>query len=275
MANYFGICEWCLPETGVEAIYHAARLGFDGVQLTECGGWEAGFPLLQPARQSAYRRARDETGIIFQALHLWSLCRLACMIHPVDSPAGAVGQQSIRKAIEACVALEIPVLMLTSGFLCQIKNETDFLQFTQHVKLACEAADAHGVRIVVESALDQADICRMRQMVGASLKICYDTFNPVRFHMASPVQDIEALGTEAIDHFHLKDGPENMIGCSLLGEGVGRFDAVAAAIQNTGYSGWFITENYYAQSPLNRQGRFDEVAARDLATMRRTFGGGT
>ena len=44
MINKYGICEWCLPERGAEAIIHAAMLKFDGIQLADMGGWEADFP---------------------------------------------------------------------------------------------------------------------------------------------------------------------------------------------------------------------------------------
>lgn len=273
MANKFGICEWSLPERGVDAIHHAARIGFDGIQLTELGGWEAGFPLLKPNLQDAYRQARENTGITFQALHLWSLCRLASMVHPVDSKAGQIAVKSIQAAVKICCDLAIPSIMVTSGFLCSIKNRLDFDIFAAHLKVACEIAGEKDIRIVFESALSAQELLEMRSIVGSALHICYDTFNPVRFHMeGTPEEDILTLGKDFIDHFHLKDGPEHMVGCSLLGEGSGGFDRVAQAIHSIGYQdGWFITENYYDAFPLNQQGGFDDLAARDLATMRRTF----
>lgn len=272
MANRFGICEWSLPEVGADAIRHGAALGFQGIQLTERGGWEADFPLLRPALQDEYRRAREETGITFQALHLWSLCRLASMIHPVQSAAGKVSEACLRAAVQVCADLDIPSIMVTSGFMSQIKNQSDFQIFAQHLKLACDIAGERDVRIVFESALSAAEILQMRELVGPELKICYDIFNPIRFHMDAPETEIPLLGRDLIDHFHLKDGPENMIGCSLLGEGVGNFTGVVDAIQAIDYDGWFITENYYGAVPLNKKGSFDVLATTDLATMQRTFG---
>lgn len=271
--NQFGICEWCMPCVGAEAIRRAGAVGFDGIQLTERGGYEAGHPLLAKDVQREYRRAADEAGVRLQALHLWSLCRLASMVHPVDSPAGRVATESIAAAVEICEALDIPAIMLTSGFLCNIKNETDFEVFGRHLKMACQLAGEKGIQIVFESALPARDILRMQEEVGGGLMACYDTFNPLRFHLARPEAEIPLLGREAIHHFHLKDGPADMVGCSLLGQGVGGFDAVARAIGATGFTGWFITENYYDAYPLKAHGSFDELARRDLDTMRRTLGG--
>lgn len=274
MGNQYGICEWCLPERGPEAVRHAAQLGFDGIQLAEQGGWEAGFPLLRPEVQDEYRRLRDETGIVYQSLHLWSLCRLACMIHPLDSTAGKIAVESIRAAARACADLEIPVIMVTSGFMSQIKNRLDFVVFREHLREACRIAADHGVRIVFESALSVDEILEMSSFCGPALKVCYDVFNPIRFHMAAPQDEIPRLGTELIDHFHLKDGPETMIGCSLLGDGVGNFPAVVRAVENISYTGWFVTENYYADFPLNGKGNFDDLAREDLRRMRQAFGAG-
>ena len=194
------------------------------------------------------------------------------MIHPVNSPAGKIGIESIRAAVKVCHELEIPEIMVTSGFLCQIKSELDLDIFSQHLKIALEIAGEQDVGISFESALPADEILKMRSLLGSSFRICYDTFNPIRFHMVDkPEDDIRKLGLNIINHFHLKDGPENMIGCSLLGDGVGNFKEVANVINALGYQGWFITENYYANAPLCNQGDFDTVVSRDLEIMRNTF----
>jgi sugar phosphate isomerase/epimerase len=270
--NKFGICEWVFPVRGPETLYHAKKLGFDGIQITELGGYEAGYPLLKQSVQSDYKRIAEETGIEIQALHLWSLCRLACMIHPIGSEAGKIGVESIKAAIKACTDLDIPVLMITSGFISQIKNEKDFYNFGQHLKIACELGGEKGVGIVFESALKPEEILIMIDLVGSNLKICYDIFNPIRFNNGCPKDEIRVLRNDVIDHFHMKDGPENMIGCSLLGKGSGNYMQTVAEIKKTGYKGWFITENYYGDYPLNKLGGFDDLARADLKTMRETLG---
>lgn len=270
--NRFGICEWVFPERGPAAVARAARLGFDGIQIAEQGGYEAGFPLLDVAVQEEYRRTVDNTGITLQALHLWSGCRMPCMIHPVDSPCGRVGVTCVRAAVQACTVLGIPKIMITSGFMSQIKHEQDFQIFAQHLRLACQIAGEKGVSVVFESALTVPEIRRMREMVGPELKICYDVYNPIRFHMGKPWEEIPQLGLEAIDHFHMKDGPENNLGCTLLGDGIGHYQQVVREIRKLGYCGWFVTENYYLEPPVSWQGDFDRLAGLDLARMRAELG---
>lgn len=271
--NRFGICEWCMPTEGPEAILQAGRLGFDGIQITERGGYEAGHPLLDADLQQKYRDASREAGVKLQALHLHALCRMANMIHPPEGEAGQIAAQCVQAGLHICRELKISALMLTSGFLCSIKNEEDFKIFGEHLHRACEAAAPLGVQIVFESALTAAEIQRMIREVGGGLMACYDVFNPLRFHLAVPEQEITALGAGAIHHFHLKDGPPNMVGCSLLGQGCGGFARMASAVKQIDFTGWFVTENYYCADPLAAQGGFEELARRDLATMRQTFGG--
>ncbi len=270
--NKLGVCEWILPVRGTEAIAYAAKAGFDGIQLMDCGGYNAGYPLLNPNIQRSYLEAAEKYKIELQALHLWTLCREAGMIHPITSEAGKVSLRSIQSGLEVCAALHIPNLLLTSGFMCQIKNEQDFQRFAAMLKKACKMAADKNVTVVFESALQVDDILRMREIVGADLKICYDVFNPIRFSVGNPLEEIPKLGTGAINHFHLKDGPENCIGCTLLGKGIGQFNDVVRTIKNIGYSGWLMTENYYSEPPMPK--KFDplELTMMDLATMREVFG---
>ncbi len=270
--NSFGICEWVLPETGADAIRHAAKLGYEGIQLTERGGSTAGYPLMNPIMQDVYRKAVDETGITLQTLHLWTLCRQAASLHPVGTPAFQIAVDSVRNGIAVCKQLHIPSMLLTSGFMSQIKNEKDFLQFGNFLRFACEEAGEQDVRIVFESALTSPEIVRMLDMVDG-LYVCFDAFNPVRFAIGDALEQLKQLPMDRIDHFHLKDGPANCVGCTLLGEGIGGFAALADYINTTSYQGWFITENYYLEPPVGDGTNFDLVAQEDLRRMKCAFGG--
>lgn len=266
-SNKVGICEWVFPVNGPEALRWAARLGYDGIQIAERGGYEAGYPLLKVEVQNEYFKVQQETGIEIQALHLWSLCRLACMIHPLNSAAGKLGLDYVRTSVDCCRQMKISKLMLTSGFLCQIKNRRDFEVFSQHLTEACRIAGDAGIQVVFESALLPAEVIEMCQRVNG-LKICYDLFNPLRFAFGDPVEEIAQIGLDHIDHFHTKDGPDNMVGCLPLGEGVGRYFDVMSLLKKLGYVGWLVTENYYAAPPISSAMSFDEAAIKDLATMR-------
>ena len=60
-----------------------------------------------------------------------------------------------------------------------------------------------------------------------------------------------------------------MIGCTLLGEGCGRFSDVMSLLSQLDYSSWFISENYYLAPPISDHDTFDDAARKDLATLRK------
>jgi len=273
--NLFGICEWslpCGPFAGVRGIHMAADIGFDGIQLGDMGGAEKGFPLsTDESLQAEYRETAEERGVLFQSLHLYTLLREGTMIYPRNSTQGESAMVSLRAGILACRKLGIPELSLTSGFQCEIKEENGFRNFAAMLNYACDEAEEYGIKIGFESILSVPEIKRMREETRGRIGVCYDTYNMLRFQKGDPVQDIEQLSLEDIDHFHLKDAPENNVGCALLGTGRGNFSKVAEAIRSKGYRGWLITENYYGQEPLCAQGNPEQLARVDLETMKRYF----
>lgn len=269
--NKMGVCEWVLPVSGVEAISYAAKIGFDGIQLGDLGGAAGGFKLLQKQTQEAYMEVADHAGIAFQALHLYTLVREGTMKYPPSSHEGKAAAESIMAGIEACAAMAIPELNLTSGMGCQIENEDDFNNTAQMFKFACRAGSEKGVRIVFESILPASEILRMIENVGEGLRVCYDIFNPIRFGTANPLEEIPRLAG-VVDHYHLKDAPDNLKGCCLLGKGCGAFQKTVETIGKTGFRGWFVSENYYAQPPMSFTGEPAELAGEDLETMHYVFG---
>ncbi|MDP2792285.1 MAG: sugar phosphate isomerase/epimerase family protein [Rectinemataceae bacterium] len=267
----FGICEWTLPACGAAAVELAGLAGFEGIQLGDLGGSAKGYPLCDRRVQTEILEASAHTGVELQALHLHTLVREGGMIHPAGTQEGQSAMESIRRGVESCRALGIPVLMLTSGFACEIRDEEGFFAFSRMLNYACDIADDSGVRIVFESILGVPDILRMRRATGGRMRICYDTFNMIRFGRGNPLEDLARLESDDIDHFHLKDAPPDLKGCALLGRGCGCFDEVARRICETGFSGWLVSENYYAQPPLCEGGDPVKLARLDAEMMRASF----
>lgn len=267
--NKLGICEWVLPAKGVEAIQAASKAGYAGIQLADQGGSTNGFPLCEKKTQEVLLEASQRLKVQFQALHLFTLVRQGGMIFPADTPEGQSARTSIQKGIEACRAMHIPALMLTSGFACQIENEDQFINFSRMLSYACDLADDNGINIAFESILTIPEIRRMRELTGGRVRICYDTFNMIRFGRGNPLKDINQLALAEIDHFHVKDAPADLIGCALLGSGCGAFDRVAELIRSKGYSGWFINENNYLIPPLSERDDPISLAGADLLTMQK------
>ena len=268
MSTKCGICEWSFAVTGPSAIEYAAKIGFDGIQLGDLGGSKNCFPMNDPKIQETYLEASKRFGVQLQSLHLFTLVREGGLQKLPDSPMGRQALLSIRKGLEACQAMHIPAMLVTSYDACSIVNSYDAECTAKLLSQAVHMARDHGVQLVYESILQGEIIQQILDEVGPGLKLCYDILNPIKFLKGDPAAEIKKFGTQWIDHVHLKDCPREMTGFCQLGEGYGRFRESIAALHEIGYDGWYITENFYHLPPMGNTGSVFETAKKDLDVMR-------
>lgn len=255
---------------GPGAIAMAAKAGFDGIQIGDLGGAEQGYPMNSPAVQEAYLQAASDYNIVLQSLHPYGLQRAGGMLYPCNTPQGQQGMEEIKHCIEACVAMNIPSLMVSSFFATLLRNEWDFNAFAEQLRYACQLGRDNGVRIVYESVLTPKRILRMIEVAGDDLTICYDTLNPIRWGTGDPLNEIPQL-LPHIDHFHVKDAPFNLKGYEMIGKGAGKFLETAKLIRETGYSGWLVSENYYTLLAAAKKRDFIDLEKQDIEAIRATF----
>lgn len=279
MKRKFGICEWSLPVSGATAIEIAAKIGFDGIQLGEAGGRKSAFPLNNKSVQESYRQAAARYGMELHSLNLGALLAEGTLNY---SPASAEGRQavnSLKMGIEACEKLNIKTVVIT----VDTNNEEQLKNSAEHLRLTAKMAEETGIEIAVESAMPIGEICKLLEAAGAfddksNIKICMDILNPLRFGTGDPHEQIKKFGTRLISHFHLKDSKKELFrrgerGCMLLGTGDGEYEKSVNLINGAGFEGWLITENYYHLPPMNiGETDFTMLAAKDLTTMKRSFG---
>jgi sugar phosphate isomerase/epimerase len=213
-----------------------------------------------------------DCGIVLHSLHPYGLQRQGTLLFPAGTSQGDRGRNSLIRDVDACAAMGIPSLMISSFFATLVRNDWDFGVFTEQLSFACQYGADHGVQIVYESVLTPERILRMIEATGGSLRICYDTLNPIRWGTGNPQDEIPALGLEHIDHFHVKDAPNNLKGYAMLGEGRGMFFSTAQLIRQMGYSGWLVSENYYTLLSAASGEDFLQLARRDCRTLRAAFG---
>lgn len=275
MVNKIAICDWVQSVPGPSALEVAATLGFQGVQIGDLGGATKGFPMNNKYVQKMYLDAAKEHNIIIQSLHLYTLLREETMQYPINSEKGKLAKKSLKMGIEACAEMDIPVIMINPAFAYE-ENET-YTNILDMLKYACQVGRENGVVITMECAGTLDRIHQMRDIVGPDLKLCYDTLNPLRFGFGEdPPGEIRALGTEIIDHIHLKDAPRRLFhsearGCCPLGEGDCHFKESVQAIKDIGFDGWLVSENYYDTPPMNQYGDFMEMAAQDVKSIKDFF----
>lgn len=272
MKNQFGVCEWSLPVNGPASVALAAAAGFDGIQIGDLGGEEQGFPMSSPAIREGYLQAAADCRVTLHSLHPYGLQREGTMLYPLGTPQGDRGRDSVIRCIDTCAAMSIPTLMLSSFFATLVRNDWDFDVFAGQLAFACRYGRDHGVRIVYESVLSPERILRMIEATRGELTICYDILNPIRWGTGNPQTEIPTLGLEHIDHFHVKDAPDDLKGYALLGQGRGAFADAVRLIRQLGYSGWLVSENYYTLLSAGSGEDFLELARRDCRALRSAFG---
>ena len=270
--NYkIGVCEWSLPVGGPTAVVMAAKMGFEGIQIGDLGGATMGYPANNPAIREAYMQAAKENHVVLQSLHPYALQQEGSMLFPIDEPEGARGKKDVEMCILACEAMGIDNIMLSSFFAAYIRNEWDFKAYASQLKHACEFGKDHGVKVTYESVLRPERILRMLAVCGENLGLCYDVVNPLRHGTGVPVEELKTL-MPYVDHFHVKDMPDNMKGYAMIGEGSGQITEVADVIKQSGYSGWLICENYYSTLSYETGIDFIELGKKDIQNVRRIFG---
>lgn len=269
MKNQYGICEWYLAVPGPAAIKTAALLGYDGIQISDLQGHLNNFPLNDPRIQSLYLEAAEETGIIMQAfLPGTSVMSHGGICHPLNSTKGEEVRDNFRKSLEVCTAMKIPTLIIPGLDRSRINNDYQYMNTCRMLKLFIEEAGEKGIVIAYESFLPVDRLLHMLDFLKGKLKITYDTLNPIRYGFGRPSLEIKMLGADIIDHVHVKDAYENMEGTCPLGTGAGNLEETVSTLRSSGYSGWYIAENFYYLPPMSDMGYGWDLAKADLEYMR-------
>lgn len=273
MTYQIGVCEWSLPVNGPGAVAIAAKAGFEGIQLSDLGGAEQGYPMNSPAIQEAYMQAAEENHVVLQSLHPHGLQRAGTMLFPTNTPQGEQGKRDLERCIDACEAMGIHNLMVSSFFATLLRNEWDFSAYADQLRHACAYGKDHGVLITYESVLSPERILRILEASGGdNIALCYDMLNPIRWGTGEPVEEIPQL-LPYIDHFHIKDAPYDLKGYSLIGKGRGRISGTVELIKAAGYNGWLISENYYTTLSAVSGKDFLSLAKQDIATIKEMVNG--
>jgi sugar phosphate isomerase/epimerase len=266
MKNQYGICEWYLATNGPSAIRTAAKLGFDGIQITDLGGSQLSFPLNDRRIQQMYSEEATKYGIALHAFQSTGLTKQGGIRYPIDSPEGELGILNFKKGLEVCEALNITSYLVASFDNSCFKNDYEMENTIRMLALFTQLAKEKGVVIAYEAFCTTEKLLRILDRVEG-LKLCYDTLNPIRFGVGNPPEEIRQIGLERIDHVHVKDAPENMVGCWPLGEGDGKFFETMGVLKELGYSGWYVAENYFYQPPMSQLGAGWDLAKKDLSLL--------
>ncbi len=222
-----GVTDWNLELTGkVEAVALAAKLGFDGVQVS-LGRKPVSdkLPLDDPAIQAQYLTAAKQHGIALSGTCL----DILHIDHLKDNPRA---QRWVADSIPITANLKAGVVLLPFFGKAALANHAEMDYVGGILKEIAPAAEKAGVILGLEDTISAEDNVRIMERAGSpAVQVYYDVGNSTGGGF-DVVKEIRWLGAQRICQMHLKDNPY------YLGEGPIDFPAVMKAITDIGFEGF-------------------------------------
>jgi len=250
-----GVTDWNLRLTGkVDAVETAARLRFDGVQVSlGRKPIDGRLPLDDLALQQQYLTASK-----IQKIALDGTC--LDILHVNYLKNDKLGQKWVADSIPITKKLDARVVLLPffgKGALAN-REEMDYVGDVLR-EIAPEAQKA-GIILGLEDTISAEDNVRiMDRTQSPAVLAYYDVGNSAEGGF-DVVKEIRWLGKARIGQIHLKDNPH------YLGEGKINFPAVLKAIEDIGFHGY---ANLETSCP---SGTVDDDMTRNLHFVRRLIG---
>jgi len=236
-----GVTDWNLELTGkIEAVALAAKLGFDGVQVS-LGRKPSSdkLPLDDASIQSLYLAAAKQQGIALSGTCL----DILHVDHLKDNPRA---QKWVADSIPITANLHAEVVLLPFFGKASLMNHAEMDYVAGVLKELAPAAEKAGVMLGLEDTISAEDNVRIMERAGSpAVKVYYDVGNSTGGGF-DVVKEIRWLGAERICQVHLKDNPH------YLGEGPIDFPAVMKAITDIGFRGFANLETDCPSKSVDR-----------------------
>jgi L-ribulose-5-phosphate 3-epimerase len=222
-----GVTDWNLQMTGkVEAVALAAKLGFDGVQVS-LGRTPISdkLPMDDAALQARYVEAAKQRGIALSGTCL-------DILHVDHLKDNARAQKWVADSIPITANLKAGVVLLPFFGRASLTSHAEMDYVGGILKEIAPAAERAGVILGLEDTISAEDNVRIMERAGSpAVQVYYDVGNSTGGGF-DVVKEIRWLGARRICQMHLKDNPH------YLGEGSIDFPAVMKAITYVGFEGF-------------------------------------
>lgn len=248
-----GVTDWNLNlGANPEAVPLAAKLGFDGVQIS------FGRKLAEG------KLPTDNPEVIARYLSLSKQCKIpidgTCVdkLHDNGLKSDPLGPKWVLDSIRLTKDLHTKVLLLPFFGRWALESQEEMERVGDALRdLAPEATKA-GVILGLENTISAEDNVRiMERSRSASVRVYYDVGNSAKAGF-DPVKEIRWLGKERICQFHLKDNPH------YLGEGNIQFAPIMRAIRDILFSGYANLETDAPSRQLEADMRKNLTYIRDI-----------
>jgi L-ribulose-5-phosphate 3-epimerase len=229
-----GVTDWNLRMTGkIEAVALAAKLGFEGVQVS-LGRKPEGNKLPLDNSESIEQYVAEAKK---HKIKIAGTC--LDILHVNYLKNDKLGQKWVADGIPITKKLNAHVMLMPFFGKGALANEAEMDYVADLLKELAPEAEKAGVLLGLEDTISAADNVRIMDRVKSkALMVYYDVGNSTR-NGFDVVKEIRWLGAKRICQIHLKDE-------GYLGEGKIDFPRVIKTIDDIGYKGF---ANFETSSP--------------------------
>ena len=239
-----GVCDWTIGKSGdPAALGLAGTLGLDGVQVSLVPKGDS-LALIDPALRRAYLEAMERTGVAIVSFAIGDLNDV-----PLKSDPRA--EKWLGQGIEIAAAMNVKIILVPFFGKGDLKNDPAGLDAAvAALKRLAPAAAKAGVVLALENWLSAGENLKIIERVGSpAVRVYYDVGNSQ--DAGHPILDeIRFLGAHIVE-FHAKDTKD------LYGKGSLDFPAVRKAMEDIGYTGWFVLEGTKMPLGVEKSVRYD------------------
>lgn len=301
MTKYkFGACEYNFPVWGALAMEMAHEAGYDGIEITDGGGYLQphpmnkgifvecerftpglirldGYPLTDKIIQDEYMNARAKTGIEITGIYLYFLNHQGFVSHDNETIQGKEALKTIKNAVIAASQMGIPLVTIpTKGMFGVAKNLYAF----QKLEYAVKIAEEYGIKIANSFDTSIKRELEIMELLSGKLLADFNTADPLVFARENPVDMINELGGKRIAQIKVKDLKKDGEGfitqetseAAAIGTGDTEWKECLEAAEKLGFEGYIISDTPFNSNSLNVLGEnYVSLAEKDLETLKKAF----
>lgn len=296
----FGTMEQSFPVWGRFAVEMAGEAGFQGIQITDGGGYlqphplnngfveyerfgldlrrKDSFPLTDRRVQEDYLEAAEAAGVRLTGIYLYLLDHQGFMKFSDRTPQGQQCLETIQNAVLAAEQMRIPLVTVPCRGLF---GEGQHAYALEKLRYAARLGEDRGVRIAAAMDAGLERQIEVLERLDGKVTLDHGVLDPALYAYGRAPEVIRLLGRERLAQVRMRDlqaDEEGLLASSTmrpaqLGQGIGLSDC-AEAVLDTGFDGWILSETpYYSAALAEDGGDFPTMVRRDLEALRQLFSG--
>jgi sugar phosphate isomerase/epimerase len=231
-----GVCDWMiLKRQKLGAFPLAKDLGADGVEVDMGSlGDRPTFDsqLGNPEIREQFLAKARELGLGITSISLSGFY--------AQSFAGREGvDRMVQDAIDTAKAMNVKVLFLPLGVQCDLVQHPELRPvIVERLKAAAKQAEAAGVAIGLETALDAKGELALLEEIGSPAVKSYFNFANALQHGRDVCAELKVLGRDRIVQIHAS----NKDGAWLQNDPQVALPRIKATLDEMGWTGWLVIE---------------------------------